>query len=125
MTTGIALLPFVPSGPDFAQALDFFGELGFELQWRNAGLAGLRFGAAAFLLQDIDIPEWQRNQMLVLEVDDLDGYWTEIAGKSLPERFAGARLKEPTDFPWGREVNLIDPAGVCWHVRQAPRPEAG
>lgn len=39
--------------------------------------------------------------------------------KAILTRFAGARLKEPTDFPWGREVNIIDPAGVCWHVRQA------
>jgi hypothetical protein len=29
------------------------------------------------------------------------------------------RTKRPTDFPWGREVHIIDPAGVCWHVRQA------
>lgn len=39
--------------------------------------------------------------------------------KAILTRFAGARLKEPADYPWGREVNIIDPAGVCWHVRQA------
>ena len=70
------------------------------------------------------MPEWQKNQMLTLEVDDLDAYWNEIAGKGLETRFAGVRLKEPTDFPWGREVNIIDPAGVCWHVRQAPTPNS-
>jgi hypothetical protein len=114
-----ALIPFVPAGPDFSAALNFFAELGFATTWRHEGLAGLRFGAAAFMLQDIDVPEWQKNQMLTLEVDDLDGYWNLIAGKGLTERFSGVRLKEPTDFPWGREVNIIDPAGVCWHVRQA------
>ena len=71
------------------------------------------------MLQDIDVPEWQKNQMLTLEVDDLDAYWRDIASKQLDKRCAGVRLKEPTDFPWGREVNIIDPAGVCWHVRQA------
>ena len=72
------------------------------------------------MLQDIDVPEWQKNQMLTLEVDDLDGYWREIAAKELETRFAGVRAaRPPTDFPWGREVNIIDPAGVCWHVRQA------
>jgi predicted enzyme related to lactoylglutathione lyase len=119
MANASALIPFVPSGPDFEQALAFFAELGFAVQWRNAGLARLRFGAAAFMLQDIDVPEWQKNQMLTLEVDDLDAYWHDIAGKRLETRFAGVRLKEPTDFPWGREVNIIDPAGVCWHVRRA------
>lgn len=114
-----ALIPFVPAGPDFAAALDFFAELGFAVQWRNGDLAGMRFGAAAFMLQNIDVPEWQRNQMLTLEVDDLDAYWQALAAKQLDQRFSGVRLKEPTDFPWGREVNIIDPAGVCWHVRQA------
>lgn len=119
MTTATALLPFVPSGSDFELALGFFAELGFAVEWRNGGLAGLRLGAAAFMLQEIDVPEWQNNQMLTLEVDDLDGYWKEIVGKNLSARFAGVRLKEPTDYPWGREVHIIDPAGVCWHVRQA------
>ena len=115
----IALYPFVPSGPDFRLALAFFGELGFETAWEKDGLAGLRWEGAYFLLQSIDVPEWQRNQMLVIEVDSLDGFWAEIAAKNLPARFAGVSLRPPTDFPWGREVHIIDPGGVCWHIRQA------
>jgi hypothetical protein len=115
-----ALFPFVPAGADFALALAFFAEIGFDTLWRHEGLAGLKFGAAFFMLQDVDVPEWQKNQMLVLEVDDLDGYWAELVEKKLEGRFQGVRVKEPTEYPWGREVNIIDPAGVCWHVRQAP-----
>jgi predicted enzyme related to lactoylglutathione lyase len=85
-------------------------------------LAGLRWGGAYFLPQDIDIPEWQKNQMITFEVDDLDAYWTEIDPKDLAGRFPGVKLRPPTDFPWGREVHIIDPGGVCWHVRQASRP---
>jgi predicted enzyme related to lactoylglutathione lyase len=118
-TPARALIPFVPSGPDFAAAIAFFAELGFAKLWQNDGLAGLRFGAASFLLQDIDVPEWQKNQMLILEVEDLDAYWAEIDAKNLPGRFSGVRLKQPTDYPWGREVHVIDPAGVCWHIRRA------
>ena len=65
---GTNLYPFVPSGPEFEIA--FFLELGFEKQWQQDGLAGLRFGAAYFMLQQIDVPEWQKNQMIVLEVDE-------------------------------------------------------
>ena len=117
IATGIH--PFVPSGSDFELALGFFAELGFEKEWRRDSLAGLRFGGAYFMLQDINAPEWQKSQMLTLEVDDLDTYWSEIDGKNLPARFFGVRTKPPTEFPWGREVHIIDPAGVCWHVRQA------
>lgn len=116
-----ALYPFVPSGPQFEPALDFFAELGFVKEWRHEGYAGLRFGGAYFILQHIDVPEWQRNQMIAFEVADLDGYWAELEAKDLSGRFAGVKLRPPTDFPWGREIHLIDPAGVCWHVRQAAR----
>ena len=112
------LIPFVPSGRDFARALAFFAELGFETQWRHEGLAGLRFAGAFFLLQDIDVPEWQKNQMLTLEVDDLEGYWSELEAKDLAAKFENVRLRPPTDFPWGREIHIVDPAGVCWHIRQ-------
>jgi hypothetical protein len=113
------LYPFVPSGPAFLTSIDFFAELGFQKLWQHEGLAGLRFGGAYFLLQDIDVPEWQKNQMITFEVDDLDGYWAEIEPKGLAARFPGVRLRPPTDFPWGREVHIVDPGGVCWHVRQA------
>ena len=113
------LYPFVPSGADFKTAIAFFQELGFEKLWGDDSLARLRFGGAMFLLQNIDIPIWQSNQMITFEVDDLDAYWTEIAAKDLSTRYDGVKLKPPTEFPWGREIHIIDPGGVCWHVRQA------
>ncbi len=113
------LYPFVPSGPDFARSLAFFAALGFEEVWRHGGLAGLRFGGAYFLLQDIDVPEWQKNQMITFEVEDLDAYWSELEAMGLPERFPGVGLGPPAQFPWGREIHVIDPGGVCWHVRQS------
>jgi len=96
--TVVGLIPFVPSGSDFDKALAFFAEFGFATEWRDGPIAGLKFGAARILLQDIDIPDWQKNQMLTLEVDDLDGFWqhlresrsrTALCGRS---REASARL---------------------------------
>jgi hypothetical protein len=113
------LYPFVPSGQSFTTALDFFVELGFAKLWQHEGLAGLRFGGAFFMLQDIDVPEWQKNQMMTFEVDDLDTYWSEIESKDLPRRFPGVQMQPPTDFLWGRELHIADPEGVCWHIRQA------
>lgn len=115
---GMTLYPFVPSGPQFARSVAFFQELGFAKVWESAGLVGLRFDGAYFILQDIDVPEWQTNQMITFEVDDLDGYWKDISARALPDRFM-AKLKPPTDYAWGREIHIIDPGGVCWHVRQS------
>jgi hypothetical protein len=115
------LYPFVPSGPDFARSLEFFAAIGFEKTWQAGGLAGLRFGGAYFMLQEIDVPEWQKNQMITVEVTDLDAYWSELEAKDLPGSFSGVHLRPPTAFPWGREIHFIDPGGVCWHVRQAAR----
>ncbi len=117
-TQATTLYPFVPSGPNFERSLEFFAALGFQQVWRHEGLAGLRFGGAYFLLQDIDVPEWQTNQMINFEVSDLDAYWAELQPEALAAQFDGVRFRPPTDFPWGREIHIIDPGGVCWHVRQ-------
>ena len=79
----------------------------------------MRFGGAYFLLQDIDVPEWQQNQMITFEVDDLDGYQGELPVKDLESAFPGVKFREPSEFPWGRELHIIDLAGVGWHVRQS------
>ncbi len=113
------LYPFVPSGADFERSLRFFAAVGFEEQWQANGLAGLRFGGAYFILQKIEVPAWQENQMITFEVDDLDAYWREMAAKNLDREFPGVKLREPTEFAWGRELHFIDPAGVCWHLREA------
>ena len=60
-TQATTLYPFVPSGRDFQTAVAFFAELGFEREWEHDGMAGLRFGDAYFILQAIDVPEWQQN----------------------------------------------------------------
>jgi hypothetical protein len=118
-TSATTLYPFVPSGPHFEASLEFFAALGFERLWQHDGLAGLRFGGAFFMLQQIDVPEWQKNQMITFEVTDLDAYWAEVEALNLSDRFEGVKLLAPTQFPWGREMHIIDPGGVCWHVRQA------
>jgi hypothetical protein len=118
------LYPFLPSGPAFARSLEFFAAVGFRVEWQHVGIAGLRFGGAYFLLQDVDVPVWQENQMVTFEVDDLDLYWSELEALDLPTAFPGVSLRPPKQFPWGREVHFIDPGGICWHVRQALRAES-
>lgn len=115
----VSLFPFVPAGKDFSRSIAFLKELGFAEEWNNDGYAGLRSGGAYFILQDLDAPQWAEMQMITIEVPDLEQYWAALNAKNLPAAFPGTRVNPPKDFPWGREIHLTDPAGVCWHVRQA------
>lgn len=112
------LYPFVPSGEDFEAALAFFEALGFAVQWKQDGYAGLRFGGAYFILQDFNNTVCQENMMVTYEVTSLEDYWQELRERELEKRFEGVRIRPPNDFPWGREMHITDPGGVCWHVRQ-------
>lgn len=114
----ISIQPFIPSGQNYDLARRFFTEIGFVEQWENDGMAGFASGDCRFLLQRYDNQEFSNNLMMKLVVPDLDTWWASIQTKSLECNFPGVKLKPPTSFPWGREVNFIDLAGVCWHVME-------
>ncbi len=104
-TKAVALYPFVPSGPQFKVALAFLAELGFEKTWEDGGLAGLRYGAAYLILQDIDVPQWQANQMITIEVEDLDAYWSELE----PKDSAGSVSRRQAQAADGFSLGPRDP----------------
>lgn len=113
-----SLLPFVPSGSDYDRSRQLFADLGFQEIWENDGYAGFRNGDARFILQRFDDRQFAENFMLRLNVPDLDAWWRAVSAKQLEKAYPGLRITPPTDFAWGREVNFIDLAGVCWHVGQ-------
>ena len=116
---GKTLYPFIPSVSHFAEALIFLQLIGFKKIWENEndGLAALRFGDAQFLLFNKDMPEWQANQIVVYEVDDLDRYYEELMQNGVNEKFPDITIGEPQQYPWSREIQFIGLGGVCWHVR--------
>jgi hypothetical protein len=105
---------FVPSGSDFQLSRQLFLDLGFEIAWEAKDYVGFENNGCRFILQNFDSKEFAENLMMRVTVDDLDEFWRNLSEKNLTEKF-GVKLIEPTSFPWGREVNLIDIAGVCWH----------
>ncbi len=109
---------FVPSGNDFQKSRQLFLELGFQINWETNDFVGFENGVCKFILQNFDSKEFAENFMMNVKVDNLDEFWKEISALDLPEKF-GVKLNEPNNFPWGREVNLIDIAGVCWHFAES------
>ena len=106
---------------DFALSLAFYEAIGFEREFVNGGLAGLRLGSSACLLQDFYVPEHAGNFVMCLNLRDLDGFWAQLQRSGVLTRFAehGVKADAPTVRPWGRrDMTLIDPSGVLWRIAQ-------
>ena len=112
--TFLSLEPFVPSGADFARSKQFFQELGFTVNWDAGDYVGFERDGCRFILQKFDNVAFAENLMINVRISNADEFWRAVTEKQLPEKF-GIRLGKPTEQPYGREVNIIDLAGVCWH----------
>ena len=113
----LSLQPFVPSGNDFESSKEFFRQLGFGISWDDADYVGFEKDGCKFILQKFNNKEFAENFMITVGVTNADEFRKEVIDNKLPERF-GIRIGETCDQPYGREVNIIDIAGVCWHFVQ-------
>ncbi|HET9825935.1 MAG TPA: hypothetical protein VFP87_11405, partial [Chitinophagaceae bacterium] len=110
--------PFVPSGSDFERSKQLFQELGFKISWDAGDYVGFQRDSCKFILQRFNNKEFAENFMISVQISDVDEFWNEVNQKQLPQKL-GIRLGNPSNQPYGREVNIIDLAGVCWHFVQA------
>jgi len=110
----LSLQPFVPSGRNFEASKQFFLELGFNIRWDAGDYVGFENNDCRFILQKFDNREFAENFMLTVGIVSADEFRKEVIDKQLPEKF-GIRIGNISDMPHGREVNIIDIAGVCWH----------
>ena len=110
----LSLAPFVPSGENFDGSKQFFQELGFNVTWDADDYCGFEKDGSRFILQKFTNREFAENFMITVRIDNADDFWKEVNEKKLPEKF-GIKLGKPTQMPYGKEVNIIDLAGVCWH----------
>jgi hypothetical protein len=110
----LSLEPFVPSGSNFEGSKQFFKELGFNIAWDAGDYAGLERDGCKFILQKYDKQEFAQNFMLSVRVSNVEEFRKGVIEKQLPEKF-GIRMGQVIQQPYGKEVNIIDIAGVCWH----------
>jgi catechol 2,3-dioxygenase-like lactoylglutathione lyase family enzyme len=114
---GEAARPFLPA-KDFETSRSFYEALGFT-KLLDGDVAIFAVGATSFILGRHYQKDWAGNFMMQLMVDDLDSWWTHIAGLDLPGRFGVKPPKAPAMQPWGlRVAYVVDPSGVLWHVAQ-------
>ena len=110
----LSLEPFVPSGENFEGSKQLFIELGFNIAWDAGDYVGFEKDGCRFILQKYVNKEFAENFMISVKVNDINEFWKEVTDKQLPEKF-GIRISPPKQMPYGKESNLIDIAGVCWH----------
>lgn len=110
----LSLEPFVPSGSNFEGSKKLFQELGFTINWDAGDYVGFERDGYKFVLQKYDNKEFAQNFMVSVRVDNIEEFWKSVIEKQLAEKF-GIKIGQPTVQPYGKEVNIIDIAGVCWH----------
>lgn len=52
--------------------------------------------------------------MISVRISNAAEFWNHVNEKQLPQKF-GIKLGQLTKMPYGKEINIIDLAGVCWH----------
>lgn len=111
------ILAYVPAQRHFDEAIEFYKEIGFEVDFRSDSISVIRKDNCKFFLQNVNYEYADGNFMMTLMVEDLDAWWQHLSGLSLEEKYPGVKLRAPEDYPWGmREIHLIDPCGVLWHI---------
>ena len=110
----ISLEPFVPSGKNFDASKMLFVALGFNINWDAGDYIGFERDGCKFILQKYNNDEFAQNLMLNVRIDNAEAFRKNVFENKLPEKF-GIRVGELTIQPYGKEVNIIDIAGVCWH----------
>jgi hypothetical protein len=110
----LSIEPFIPSGNNFEASKQLFQELGFTVTWDGGDYVGFEKDGCKFILQKYDQKEFAENLMLSVKVTDVSAFRNTMLEKKLPERF-GISISQILNQPYGKEVNLIDIAGVCWH----------
>ena len=110
----LSLEPFIPSGSNFEGSKQLFQELDFHINWDVGDYIGFERDGCKFILQKYDNKEFAENLMINVRVSNAEEFWKSVNEKNLVEKF-GIKLGKPTNQPYGKEVNIIDIAGVCWH----------
>ncbi|MEO6254484.1 MAG: hypothetical protein ABIO79_14320 [Ferruginibacter sp.] len=110
----LSLEPFIPSGKNFEGSKQLFIGLGFSIIWDAGDYIGFERDGCKFILQRYNNDEFAQNLMISVKVSNADEFWNFVNDNKLVEKF-GIKLGQPTQQPYGIEVNIIDMAGVCWH----------
>jgi hypothetical protein len=107
--------PFIGS-KNFAESRAFYADLGFTEVIIDKTMSLFKVNDhLAFYLQDAYVKDWIENTMVFLEVEDVEACYEDFQRKKLTDKYKGVKLPPIRIWDWGKEIHLLDPAGVLWH----------
>ena len=110
-----SIRPFIGS-KDFNESRAFYTELGFQEITIEPKMSLFKVNEhLAFYLQAYYTKDWIENTMFVIEVDDIDTCYADILSKNLSDKYPSIKLTNIKYWDWGKEIHLLDPAGVLLH----------
>jgi len=108
---------FISAGSDLQKAIEFYTEIGFSLDYTDDEIAIMIIDENKIILQKYPAEWMHGNFMIILEVNDADAWYEKLKKLNLNQKYPGANVREPQNFPWGKRVcHLIDLNGVLWHI---------
>lgn len=110
----LSLEPFIPSGENFEASKRLFQDLGFHINWDAGDYVGFERDGCKFILQNFANKEFAENLMINVKISNANEFYEEVTVRELASKYSIC-VSKPTQQPYGKEVNLVDIAGVCWH----------
>ena len=113
------ITPFVPA-KNYDLSLRFYKDLGFVEVAKIDNAVRLEIDGSGFWLQNYYVEDWAENSMLCLYVKSLESWWSEVKKLKIDENYEGKAkvFSEPHEQEGSLMMQLADPSGVLWHVRE-------
>ncbi len=106
---------FLPS-IDYQLSIQFYQQLGFEINWKSDDLTIMKHRELEFFIQNAYVKDWAENTMIQLFVEDIQQFFNNI--KNIKKDYPMIQVKPIQEVDYGTTFHLLDPAGVLIHVMQ-------
>ena len=104
----------LPDGTNGSSDRNFIFFVWFNINWDAGDYIGFQRDECRFILQKYNDKKFAENFMISVKVSNAEEFRKQVIEKQLPQKF-GIHIGQVTEQPYGKEVNIIDIAGVCWH----------
>ena len=103
---------------DYKTSRSFYKDLGFEEKVISEKVTLFTINGLSIYLQDYYVKDWIDNSMILLEVEDVEGYYSFLQLLELDKKYPTIKLAPIQQNEWGKVCFLVDPSGVLWHVAE-------